>query len=61
MPETSDQALEVQADDGVGAETPPTLDLLWMWALLGSDLATPGVHWILSPRHARWKKYLPRH
>jgi hypothetical protein len=53
MPETSDQALEVQADDGVGAETDPTLDLLWVWALLGSGLATPGVHWISSPRHPR--------
>lgn len=60
MPGTFDQALEVQADNGVGAETAPTVDLLWVWALLGFGLATPGLHWISSPRHPGWKRYLPR-
>lgn len=63
MPETSDPALEVQADDGIGTqtETVPTRDVLWVRALLGSGLAIPGVLWISSPKHPRWKMYLPRH
>lgn len=60
MPGTFDQALEVQADNGVGAETAPTMDLLWVWALLGFGLATLGGSLDFKPQASRMEEVSPQ-